>query len=109
MAMHVMHGFVALNGCRAFQISQACYRYEAKHHVENEEIANWPLRLMDNNRNRGLRLCFLYLPNVVLPGITSACTASTGSSSRTCASALLRALMPCAGGLTRWFVQRASV
>ena len=50
--------------CQAFQISQACYRYEAKHQAENDEIADWLLRLTDNNRNWGFGLCFLYLRNV---------------------------------------------
>ena len=30
--------------CLAFRISQACYRYEAKHQAENDEIADWLLR-----------------------------------------------------------------
>ena len=50
--------------CQAFQISQACYRYEAKHQAGNDEIADWLLRLTDNNRNWGFGLCFLYLRNV---------------------------------------------
>ena len=50
--------------CLAFRISQACYRYEAKHQAENDEIADWLLRLTDNNRNWGFGLCFLYLRNV---------------------------------------------
>lgn len=32
--------------------------------AENEEIANWLLRLTDNHRNWGFGLCFLYLRNV---------------------------------------------
>ena len=47
--------------CLAFRISQACYRYEAKHQAENDEIADWLLRLTDNNRNWGFGLCFLCL------------------------------------------------
>ena len=39
--------------CLAFRISQACYRYEAKHQAENDEIADWLLRLTDNNRPDG--------------------------------------------------------
>jgi putative transposase len=50
--------------CLAFRISQACYRYEVKQQAENDEIADWLLRLTDNNRNRGFGLCFLYLRNV---------------------------------------------
>ena len=50
--------------CQAFRISQACYRYEARRDTEDEEIAQWLLRLTDNNRTWGLGLCFLYLRNV---------------------------------------------
>lgn len=50
--------------CQAFQISQACYRYEGKRQADNDEIADWLLRLTDNNRNWGFGLCFLYLRNV---------------------------------------------
>ncbi|QVQ24724.1 IS3 family transposase [Achromobacter deleyi] len=50
--------------CEAFSISQTCYRYVAKADAENEEIANWLLRLTDNHRNWGFGLCFLYLRNV---------------------------------------------
>ncbi|WP_142051284.1 IS3 family transposase [Achromobacter sp. SLBN-14] len=50
--------------CEAFSVSQTCYRYVAKKDAENEEIANWLLRLTDNHRNWGFGLCFLYLRNV---------------------------------------------
>ena len=50
--------------CQAFRISQACYRYEARRDTEDEEIAQWLLRLTDNNRTWGFGLCFLYLRNV---------------------------------------------
>jgi len=50
--------------CEAFKVSQTCYRYVAKTGAENEEIANWLLRLTDNHRNWGFGLCFLYLRNV---------------------------------------------
>lgn len=50
--------------CEAFKVSQTCYRYVAKTRAENEEIANWLLRLTDNHRNWGFGLCFLYLRNV---------------------------------------------
>ena len=58
------HG-VAINlACTAFGISETCYRYQAKRLAENEEIANWLVRLTDNNRNWGFGLCYLYLRNV---------------------------------------------
>ncbi|EJM99563.1 transposase, partial [Herbaspirillum sp. YR522] len=50
--------------CQAFNVSQACYRYASKRKPENEEIANWLLRLTDNHRSWGFGLCFLYLRNV---------------------------------------------
>ncbi len=50
--------------CKAFGISQACYRYVGRRNAENDEIANWLLRLTDNPRNWGFGLCFLYLRNV---------------------------------------------
>lgn len=48
----------------AFRINQTCYRYEARRDTEDEEIAQWLLRLTDNNRTWGFGLCFLYLRNV---------------------------------------------
>ena len=50
--------------CQAFRVSQSCFRYEARTRAENQEIADWLLRLTDNHRNWGFGLCFLYLRNV---------------------------------------------
>ena len=50
--------------CGVFSISQSCYRYESKQNAQNEEIANWLIRLTDNHRNWGFGLCYLYLRNV---------------------------------------------
>ena len=50
--------------CRIFAISQCCYRYESRKSAENEQIADWLLRLTDNNRNWGFGLSYLYLRNV---------------------------------------------
>lgn len=50
--------------CAVFSISESCYRYESKQNAENEEIANWLIRLTDNHRNWGFGLCYLYLRNV---------------------------------------------
>ena len=38
--------------------------YEGKHKAENDEIADWLLRLTDSHRNWGFGLCYLYLRNV---------------------------------------------
>ena len=50
--------------CRAFKISESCYRYERKLNEENKKIEDWLLRLTDNNRNWDFGLCYLYLRNV---------------------------------------------
>ena len=50
--------------CRAFQISESCYRYERKLSNENAEIAEWLVKLTKNRRTWGFGLCFLYLRNV---------------------------------------------
>ena len=50
--------------CRAFQISESCYRYQPKLNDENELIAGWLLTLTKAKRNWGFGLCFLYLRNV---------------------------------------------
>jgi len=50
--------------CRAFGISETCYRYEAKLSDENAEIADWLIRSTQWQRNWGFGLCFLYLRNV---------------------------------------------
>jgi hypothetical protein len=54
--------------CQAFRISQACYRYEARRDTEDEEIAQWLLRLTDNNRTWGFGRA---LPTTLarLPGV----------------------------------------
>lgn len=49
--------------CRAFGISETCYRYQPKLSDENAEIADWLIRLTHNQRNWGFGLCFLYLRN----------------------------------------------
>ncbi len=50
--------------CRAFGISETCYRYQAKLSDDNALIADWLLRLTTANRRWGFGLCFLYLRNV---------------------------------------------
>jgi putative transposase len=50
--------------CELFGVSQTCYRYEAKLSDQNEQIADWLLRLTHNQRNWGFGLCYLYLRNV---------------------------------------------
>ena len=50
--------------CRAFSISESCYRYERKLSDENAGIAEWLVKLTGNRRTWGFGLCFLYLQNV---------------------------------------------
>ncbi len=49
--------------CYAFRISESCYRYERKLDAENDEVANWLIKLTDNHRNWCFGLCCLYLRN----------------------------------------------
>lgn len=50
--------------CRAFEISETCYRYSPVLSDKNEEIADWLERLTANKRHWGFGLCLLYLRNV---------------------------------------------
>lgn len=50
--------------CKAFKVSECCYRYERKLLDENTQIANALLELTQKQRNWGFGLCFLYLRNV---------------------------------------------
>jgi len=58
------HGVSIALACRAFQISESCYRYERKLSDENTEIADWLEKLTSNRRTWGFGLCYLYLRNV---------------------------------------------
>ncbi len=50
--------------CTVFSISETCYRYQAKLSTENDEIADWLLRLSTTHKRWGFGLCFLYLHNI---------------------------------------------
>ena len=58
------HGISIRLACQLFQVSQTCYRYQAKLNAENELIADWLVRLTANKKNWGFGLCFLFLRNV---------------------------------------------
>lgn len=63
--MAVERGGVPIKlACRAFCISESCYRYEPMLNDENELIADWLISLTSTRRNWGFGLCFLYLRNV---------------------------------------------
>jgi putative transposase len=59
-----LHGVSIALACRAFEISETCYRYSPVLCDENEEIADWLERLTANKRSWSFGLCFLYLRNV---------------------------------------------
>ena len=50
--------------CTVFRVSGTCYHYTAKSSDENAKIADWLIRLTENQRNWGFGLCFLYLRNI---------------------------------------------
>ena len=50
--------------CVCLNISESCFYYQSKQNAENDQIADWLLRLTDNKRCWGFGLCFLYLRNV---------------------------------------------
>ena len=66
MAVHAVgqHGVSIALACRTFVISETCYRYERKLDDENEQIADWLVRITTNRRSWGFGPCFLYLRNV---------------------------------------------
>jgi putative transposase len=66
MAVKVVEekGITVRLACKAFKISEYCYRYEARLSEENALIADWLIRLTYNQKNWGFGLCFLYLRNV---------------------------------------------
>ena len=63
MAMKAVaqHGVSIALACRAFEISETCYRYSPVLSGENEEIADWLERLTANKRNWGFGLCFFFV------------------------------------------------
>ena len=47
-----------------FRVSEPCYSNQAKNNAENELIANWLIRLTDNNHTWDFCLCYLYMRNI---------------------------------------------
>lgn len=52
------------HACTTFAISETCYRYRGTRSTENDELADWLVRLTTTYRTWGFGLCFLYLRNV---------------------------------------------
>lgn len=50
--------------CRAFGVSETCFRYSPKRDVENGQIADLLMGLTNAHKTWGFGLCFLYLRNV---------------------------------------------
>jgi putative transposase len=50
--------------CRAFGVSETCYRYSPKLRDENDEIADLLTGLTEARKTWGFGLCFLHLRNV---------------------------------------------
>jgi putative transposase len=50
--------------CRAFGVSETCFRYSPKRDDENEQIADLLIGLTKTRKTWGFGLCFLYLRNV---------------------------------------------
>ena len=63
VADHSLFLKVAL-ACRAFGVSETCFRYSPKLQNENEEIADLLVGLTNAKKTWGFGLCFLYLRNV---------------------------------------------
>lgn len=45
-------------------ISESCYRYQARLASENNQIADWLIRLTHNQKSWGVGLCYYHLRNV---------------------------------------------
>src|SRR3546814_8936012 len=52
------------HACQTFEVSETCYRYQAKASEENARIADWLERLTTAYRDWGFGLCFLHLRDV---------------------------------------------
>lgn len=50
--------------CRAFMISETCYRYTPKLSGGNDLIADCLIKLTNDHRNWGFKLCFFHLRNI---------------------------------------------
>lgn len=59
-----MKGVSIALACRAFGVSETCYRYSPKLNEENEQIADLLLGLTTARKTWGFGLSFLYLRNV---------------------------------------------
>lgn len=61
--------------CQVFKVSEGCYRYQPVLADENQDIADWLLRLTANQRNCAFCTCVM---SKALAGTTSGSTGSIG-------------------------------
>ncbi|QEQ95939.1 IS3 family transposase [Neptunomonas concharum] len=59
----VTRGISIRLACDAFGISENCYRYHPRLDSENAEIADWLIKLIEQESDWGFGLCFDYLRN----------------------------------------------
>lgn len=78
------------HACQTFEVSETCYRYQAKACEENARIADWLVRLTTTYRDWGFGLCFLHLRKVK----ADAAAGSSSSVPATANSASHRPLSP---------------
>jgi putative transposase len=57
----VRHGVSIALACRAFGLSEICYRYSPKLKAENEEVVDLLVGLTDARKTWGFGLWFLHL------------------------------------------------
>ena len=62
-AVAMTGGGIAL-ACRAFGVSETCFRYSPRRDDENEQIAALLVGLTKIHKTRGFGLCFPHLRNV---------------------------------------------
>jgi len=71
------HGISIRFACQCLSVNESCYYYEPILSSENEEIADWLLRLTTAHKRWGFGLCFLYLRNVKGYGWNHKCVFQT--------------------------------
>ena len=77
------HGVSIALACRAFEISETCYRYSPVLSDENEEIADWLERLTANKRPGALACVFVSCATFkAMAGTTNASTGSTATGTK---------------------------
>ncbi len=55
---------IILHACRTFEVSETCFRYQAKANEDNARIVDWLVWLTTAYRDWSFGLCFLHPRNV---------------------------------------------